>query len=189
MQRRRFTPEEDARLRCYPLGYPRDRIARDLGRSPSSVQQRLAFLGRVQRIGWTQEDDARLLEHVGKIPLAELALMLGRRPQAICDRAGRVYGKSTRVPRRGEYAYRGSRRAHVIVMEQTLGRKLAPGEQVHHIDADKHNNDPDNLFLCKTASEHNKAHWSLLGCLPDLLRRGAIRFDHQLGTYVVTGGN
>jgi hypothetical protein len=36
---------------------------------------------------------------------------------------------------------------HVHVMEQQLGRRLAPGENVHHKNGIKHDNDPGNLEL------------------------------------------
>lgn len=41
----------------------------------------------------------------------------------------------------------GWRNQHSLVMEQKLGRKLAKGESVHHIDGDRQNNAPDNLEL------------------------------------------
>jgi len=42
---------------------------------------------------------------------------------------------------------------HRYLMEQKIGRKLATGEHVHHIDGDKSNNDISNLALL-TASQH-----------------------------------
>ena len=50
---------------------------------------------------------------------------------------------------------------HREVMEQKLGRKLLPGEVVHHIDENKRNNDPNNLEL-KTETSHAKIHYELL---------------------------
>lgn len=47
---------------------------------------------------------------------------------------------------------------HRRVAEQMLGRKLRPGEVVHHIDRDKHNNEPDNLMIFANQSEHIKWH-------------------------------
>lgn len=46
---------------------------------------------------------------------------------------------------------------HRYVMEQKLGRKLLPGEEVHHIDGDKANNDPNNLMVL-TMEDHKKFH-------------------------------
>lgn len=47
---------------------------------------------------------------------------------------------------------------HVLVTELKIGRYLKPQEVVHHIDGDKTNNDPENLFLCKDHLEHMKLH-------------------------------
>ena len=46
---------------------------------------------------------------------------------------------------------------HTIIAEWTIGRKLLPGEVVHHKDRNKLNNDPSNLDVM-TASEHAKLH-------------------------------
>jgi len=46
---------------------------------------------------------------------------------------------------------------HRVVAEQKIGRPILPGEHVHHIDGNKHNNHPDNLVVM-TASEHHKLH-------------------------------
>ena len=42
--------------------------------------------------------------------------------------------------------------------ENKLGRKLKPGEVVHHINRDKTNNSPDNLYVFRNQSQHDKAH-------------------------------
>ena len=46
---------------------------------------------------------------------------------------------------------------HRHVMEQKLGRKLRPGELVHHVDEDMWNNAPDNLELTDR-STHSRHH-------------------------------
>lgn len=46
---------------------------------------------------------------------------------------------------------------HRYVMEQKLGRKLTSEDIVHHIDGNKQNNDPSNLFLTNR-SEHAAIH-------------------------------
>ena len=48
------------------------------------------------------------------------------------------------------------RHEHRVVAEQKLGRPLRKGEIVHHIDGDYRNNDPDNLMVLPSQSEHCK---------------------------------
>ena len=47
---------------------------------------------------------------------------------------------------------------HRLVAEQVLGRKLLPGEVVHHIDGNKRNNAPENLMIFSSQSEHAAWH-------------------------------
>jgi hypothetical protein len=49
------------------------------------------------------------------------------------------------------------RSVHVVSMEEHIGRRIVPGECVHHIDGDKQNNDLSNLRLM-TISEHTRLH-------------------------------
>jgi hypothetical protein len=52
-------------------------------------------------------------------------------------------------------------REHILVAEKQLGRFLREGETVHHINFDKTNNAPENLYLFLTAGEHTAYHHAL----------------------------
>lgn len=60
------------------------------------------------------------------------------------------YLEYTRGPHKG-------RLVHCVEMEARLGRRLRPGECVHHIDGNKINNHEDNLALL-TRSGHARLH-------------------------------
>lgn len=52
---------------------------------------------------------------------------------------------------------RGYAYEHRLVAEQKIGRRLLPGELVHHIDENKQNNHPDNLEVV-FSDEHGVRH-------------------------------
>jgi hypothetical protein len=54
----------------------------------------------------------------------------------------------------GDYGYRAT---HLRVAEETLGRLLAPGEHVHHLNGVKLDNRPENL-LALSNSDHRALH-------------------------------
>ena len=56
------------------------------------------------------------------------------------------------------YAKSFGRHTHRVVAERMLGRKLLPGDVVHHIDGNKRNNDPGNLMVFSTQAAHAKWH-------------------------------
>lgn len=50
---------------------------------------------------------------------------------------------------------------HRFVAEQKIGRRLEPGELVHHDDENRQNNDPDNLIVVSGNAEHFLLHRKL----------------------------
>ena len=72
---------------------------------------------------------------------------------------------------------------HVLMVEEAIGRRLRPGEHVHHINAIKTDNRMDNLHLFSTRAEHSAAHGSLNVLLDQLLREGVLTFDRKAGRY------
>lgn len=75
----------------------------------------------------------------------------------------------------------GYRLQHHLVMEDYIGRPLEKNEIVHHIDGNKQNNSIDNLYLCKSTSEHRQIHNQLEELSMQLVQSGVILFEN--GSY------
>ena len=56
------------------------------------------------------------------------------------------------------YIKSGSKHLHRIVAENYLGRPLTSDEVVHHIDLNKHNNEPSNLAVLPSQAYHMSVH-------------------------------
>lgn len=86
----------------------------------------------------------------------------------------------------GKSGWDSYRKEHYLVMEEHLGRKLRSGEVIHHIDGDKTNNRPNNLWLAQDQSKHRTAHVSLQGISFLLVQRGLAKFNRETGLYEPT---
>ena len=49
-------------------------------------------------------------------------------------------------------------REHRAAAQEIIGGELPPGAIVHHINGNRQDNRPENLFICKDHSEHFKIH-------------------------------
>jgi hypothetical protein len=80
---------------------------------------------------------------------------------------------------------------HILVLEKQIGRQIQTHELVHHIDEDRLNNTPENLYLCsgkdikESKQIHNKAHQSAESLTIQLYKKGLVKFEN--GQYVMSG--
>ena len=64
---------------------------------------------------------------------------------------------------------------HILITEEKLGRYLKDGEVVHHIDGDRTNNNPSNLYVCEKG-EHHSLHWKMNSMIKTLLDKKIVTF-------------
>lgn len=116
------------------------------------------------RESWPPEEEMRRLYEVELLSDREIGRRFGHSYQwALTIR--KAYGIEGRKP--GErklratprvqsngYVKLGDRWEHRVVMEGMIGRPLRTGEVIHHADGNPTNNDPKNLVLYPSHSEH-----------------------------------
>src|SRR5574343_842402 len=73
---------------------------------------------------------------------------------------------------------------HHVIAEQKLGRPLKDKEVIHHIDLDKTNNSPENIYVCRDNKEHRLIHGQLEREAGKAVREGLIKFDPEHGYYI-----
>jgi len=76
---------------------------------------------------------------------------------------------------------------HIIIAEQKYGRNISVDEPIHHIDLDKLNDSPRNLFLCTNQNEHNQLiRRQLISLVPKLFDKGILVFNRATNEYKIT---
>jgi len=68
-------------------------------------------------------------------------------------------------------------REHILVVEEKIGRYLKDDETVHHINMDKLDNRPENLWVSDNQASHRYIHGSLNKLVKPLLEKGIIKFE------------
>lgn len=72
---------------------------------------------------------------------------------------------------------------HQLVAQAKNSNYTPKNSLVHHIDGDKTNNNPNNLFVCKSKAIHQDIHTQLEDLSMTLVKSGVIQFDHTTGKY------
>lgn len=65
---------------------------------------------------------------------------------------------------------------HILIAEKKYNKQITKATPIHHIDFDRLNNDPKNLYLCEGHKEHRDIHCSLEEIARELFRQGNLGF-------------
>ncbi|HDR4584679.1 HNH endonuclease [Bacillus cereus] len=173
-----------------------DELAEHLDRTPKAVRGKIERLGlklsklpRNEPYSWSEED-LQVLKNNHTLPDYKINELLPKFSLAQITRKRLELGlrKHTYEPYiKSDYyqTFRDGKRVwiHKEVAEQKIGRKLLDGEVVHHVNGNKLDNDPTNLFVCSDKRHHGLIHGNLEQVAFELVKQGVITFNHSTGEY------
>lgn len=199
-----YSEHEDAYILANYKTLGDKHIADYLGREIRSIRKRREKLGILKHSckRWTPKEDEAILAIDGK-RLEDMAKEFGRCSAEVSNRAkklgiehwGFYKNNGYRLSKGYEVAgfenikrsngteWRKTIKVHHVVAASNLGRPIADGEIVHHINGNKRDNRKENIHVFSGRSSHRKAHLSIESLLPELHGRGIIRFNIHTGEY------
>lgn len=99
----------------------------------------------------------------GRLSAETKQKMMGRKNSWKGGRINRAGYVAIFQPNHPKASSIGYVREHILVMEKHIGRYMANGEVIHHLDGIKDNNKIENLHLFGTQGEHMDYH-AMLRC-------------------------
>lgn len=108
----------------------------------------------------------------------------GRKRTVTVDKFGYLYASAEHdiLTDTGEIKRRFE---HSVVAEAKVNRPLRDREVVHHIDLNKENNDPENLFVCEDNKQHRRLHGQLERLAGKLVQKGVVGFNEETKEYYI----
>lgn len=153
----------DKLVSLYLAGKSLPMIAEDVGLSVSTVRKYIKLAGVLR----SRSDAVRLAAEQGRLgsglrgKTRSFSEETRARMSASARRNGELTATGVSVKPTGYVEFtRGEhkgRRVHVVLVEESIGRRLLPDEVVHHKDEVRSNNDPSNLQLM-TRANHSRHH-------------------------------
>jgi hypothetical protein len=145
--------EVDLLKRLFDEGVPDEEIARMLGRTTNSIGVKRFKTGitDIHKRRFTQEGKRKLIDTRKQITKEKHPMWKGGR-RVSAHGYIEIHLPGHHRARKNGYVFE-----HILVAEKKIGRQLAPGEDVHHINKNKQDNSPGNLDVL-SKSDHSALH-------------------------------